>query len=112
MVGKTLDSFGSIGPYFVSADGVDTILYLELGWGARGHTVRFATPDGLPGRADERMLTGRGLGIWKALLRADANALQAYAEMVASPEFTQPGRHSESQVADFDGLILPGGHAP
>lgn len=79
---------------------------------ARGHAVRFATPDGLPGRADERMLTGRGLGIWKALLRADANALQAYAEMVASPEFTQPGRHSESQVADFDGLILPGGHAP
>ncbi len=79
---------------------------------ARGHAVRFATPDGLPGWADERMLTGRGLGIWKPLLRADANALQAYAEMVASPEFMHPGRHSESQVADFDGLILPGGHAP
>jgi protease I len=79
---------------------------------ARGHAVRFATPEGLAGQADERMLSGRGLGVWKALLRADANARQAYAEMVASPRFMQPGRHCDVRVADFDGLILPGGHAP
>ena len=79
---------------------------------ALGHTVQFATPDGRPGQADERMVIGHGLGIWKAVLRADANARQAYAEMVASPAFMQPRRYSDLRVGDFDGLILPGGHAP
>jgi protease I len=79
---------------------------------ALGHTMQFATPDGRPGQADERMVTGQGLGIWKAALRADANARQAYAEMVASREFMRPGCYSDFRVGDFDGLILPGGHAP
>jgi protease I len=79
---------------------------------AFGHNVTFATPDGRPGRADPRMITGRGLGIWKSVLRAHASARQAYAEMAASPEFNQPQRHADLRPDDFDGLILPGGHAP
>lgn len=79
---------------------------------AFGHRVQFATPDGQPGQADERMLSGRGLGIWKAILRADARARQAHAEMVTSPGFIRPRRHADLRVDDFDGLILPGGHAP
>ena len=79
---------------------------------AAGHTVQFATPDGRPGQADARMLTGQGLGLWKGVLRADANGRQAYAEMATSPEFMQPGRHADLRASDLDALILPGGHAP
>jgi protease I len=32
--------------------------------------VAFTTPDGMQGKADERMLTGKGLGIWKPILQA------------------------------------------
>lgn len=79
---------------------------------ARGHTVRFATPDGLPGQADERMLTGNGLGIAKSALIADINGRRAYGEMVASRAFQQPQRYANLRSQDFDALVLPGGHAP
>ncbi|EMO26929.1 hypothetical protein LEP1GSC170_2922 [Leptospira interrogans serovar Bataviae str. HAI135] len=35
-----------------------------------GYEVFFATPNGKPGSADFRMLTGKGLGIWKPILIA------------------------------------------
>lgn len=78
---------------------------------ALGHTVKFATPDGLPGAADERMLTGRGLSILAPLLMADANGRGAYAEMLRNAAFMKPGRHTDQRIEDFDGLLLPGGHA-
>lgn len=77
-----------------------------------GHSVSFATPDGLRGEADERMLDGRGLGVLKSMLMADANGRRAYADMAASPGFARPLRHAELGPDDFDGLMLPGGHAP
>jgi protease I len=79
---------------------------------ALGHTVHFATPDGQPGQADERMITGRGLGVLKSMLMADANGRRAYAEMAASSAFLRPRRHADLSAEDFDGLVLPGGHAP
>jgi protease I len=77
-----------------------------------GHRVSFATPEGAPARADERMLSGRGLGPWRLLLRADGNGCAAYADMAASAEFRAPMRHADARVEGFDGLVLPGGHAP
>ena len=77
-----------------------------------GHTVQFATPAGLPGQADERMLTGSGLGIFKPVLIADANGRSAYAEMAASEAFARPLRYAELTAEAFDALLLPGGHAP
>jgi len=77
-----------------------------------GHTVQFATPEGRPGQADERMLEGRGLGPLKPLLIADANGRAAYAEMAASPAFQHPLRYADLDPGAFDGLLLPGGHAP
>ncbi len=76
-----------------------------------GHRVRFATPDGRRGEADERMLSGRGLGLLKSMLMADRRGRRAYAEMATSPEFEKPLRHDAIGTADFDGLLLPGGHA-
>jgi len=77
-----------------------------------GHTVLFATPDGRPGQADERMLTGRGLGVLKTALMAHSNGRRAYSEMAISAAFQRPRRHADLGSADFDALMLPGGHAP
>jgi len=79
---------------------------------ARGFAVVFATPDGNPGRADARILTGRGLGVLAPVLKADAKGRQAYAEMPASPEFLHPVTYTQARIADVQGLLLPGGHAP
>lgn len=79
---------------------------------AGGHSVVFATPDGKAGEADLRMVTGRGLGPWSALLRADTNGREAYTAMVQSPEFRQPRRWDELQPGDGAALLLAGGHAP
>lgn len=79
---------------------------------ASGHRIVFATPDGKPGAADARILTGQGFGPLGRMLMADANGRQAYAEMAKSPEFLQPIRWAEARISDFQGLLLPGGHAP
>ncbi len=79
---------------------------------ARGHTLRFATPDGQPAQADPRMLDGNGLGIWRAVLRADTTARDAHAAMVQSEAFRQPIRYADIDDGTVDALLLPGGHAP
>lgn len=77
-----------------------------------GVPLRFATPAGAPARADPRMLTGEGLGPFARLLRARADAVDAYRAMESSAEFAHPSPYESLHAADFDGLILPGGHAP
>ena len=79
---------------------------------AKGHRVVFATPDGKPGKADAKMVTGRGLGLLASILRADANGKKAYAQMAASAEFLQPHSYGKIAIESFDALILSGGHAP
>jgi putative intracellular protease/amidase len=88
----------------------------------KGHNVVFATPDGQPAAADAIMVTGQGLDPWGwipglrklvvfgRMLRANGHARKAYAAMSTSPEFAGPLRWSDAVAADFDGLILPGGH--
>lgn len=79
---------------------------------AAGHRVCFATPDGRPGRADDRMVDGTGLGPLAPLLRADANGRAAYAALRESAEFSAPLRWDALAATTYDGLLLPGGHAP
>jgi len=78
----------------------------------RGHTVLFATPEGLPARCDERMLEGTGLGILAPMLRADVHGRLAYEAMAQCPEFRAPLRWEDIKVAQIDAVLLPGGHAP
>lgn len=78
----------------------------------RGHKVYFATPDGSMAEADSRMTLGTGLGLWKPLLRADANGRAAYCAMIQDPAFKQPWDYQRATSETIDGLILPGGHAP
>jgi protease I len=81
-----------------------------------GHRCRFATPDGRPARADERMLTGAGLGLLAPLLRAQAGAIADHDRMTQSAEYRSPLAYDELaaalDAASFDALLLPGGHAP
>src|SRR6201996_5957770 len=87
-----------------------------------GHSVCFATPDGKPAAADDIMLTGQGLDPWGAfpllrkvplvglLLRANRDARRAYAQMIADPNYAAPLRWEAVSLAEFDALLLPGGH--
>jgi protease I len=73
--------------------------------------ITFATPDSKRATADKRMLTGEGLGIWKSLLMADKNALNAHSQMIMSAEFNSPILWDKISSDNFDGIVLAGGHA-
>jgi putative intracellular protease/amidase len=89
---------------------------------SQGIQVVFATPDGAPAQCDPRMVSGEGLDFWgfvpglkkiKLLglsLRANRSARQAYQALESAPEFHTPRPYSTLTPADFDGLLLPGGH--
>jgi protease I len=78
----------------------------------RGHRIVLATPDGRPGQADTKMVTGKGLGIFAPFMKTDANGRAAYDEMAQSAEFQRPISYGEIRADNFDALLLPGGHAP
>jgi putative intracellular protease/amidase len=89
---------------------------------AAAHRLAFATPDGLPAAADPRMLSGEGLDLWgfvplvrrlKALgllLRANQDARRAHDAMLRDAAFAAPARYEDLRIADYDALVLPGGH--
>lgn len=74
-----------------------------------GHDVVFATePGGGAPQADPRLLDGVLFG----KLGADAEPKRFYRELTQTDRFRDPVAWSSLKVSDFDGLILPGGHAP
>jgi putative intracellular protease/amidase len=89
---------------------------------AAGHDASFATPSGTPGQADPSMITGVGLDVWGRVpivkqfplvglvLRANADARAAYALMERDPRYNAPLRYDDLRAADFDAIVLPGGH--
>jgi protease I len=77
-----------------------------------GIAITIATPDGKKGACDPKMLTGKGLKFLAPLLMADHYGVTAYEEMSRSPEFSNPLQWAEIRPDEFDGLLLPGGHAP
>jgi putative intracellular protease/amidase len=74
-----------------------------------GHEVVFATEKaGTIPAADPRLLTGVLFG----RLGAAPEARKRYYELVRAPEFGATAGWADLDPAGFDGLILPGGHAP
>jgi putative intracellular protease/amidase len=74
-----------------------------------GHGVRFATEHGgTAPAADQRLLDGVIFG----QLGAAAEPRAFYAEMQSDDEFRAPLAWADVKPDEFDGLILPGGHAP
>jgi putative intracellular protease/amidase len=74
-----------------------------------GHQVVFATEQaGTVPAADPRLLNGVLFG----QLGAAAEAKGYYAELIGAPEFAATRAWAVLDVTAFDGLLLPGGHAP
>src|SRR5436309_5412635 len=75
----------------------------------RGHEVVFATEHGRNRPAcDQRLLDGVIFG----KLGAEPEPIEAYRRLTEAPEFRVPIAWAEIEPAAFDGLMLPGGHAP
>ena len=75
----------------------------------RGHRVVFATERGdVKPECDPRLLSGVLFG----QLGAEEEPKRFYAEMIESEEIARPLSWSTIDVAAFDALLLPGGHAP
>ena len=87
-----------------------------------GHSVAFATESSAPAIADDIMVTGRGLDFWSDIpvlgritvvgrfLRANADARNAYAQMLQSAEYQQPVAWADATLDNTEALLLPGGH--
>jgi putative intracellular protease/amidase len=72
-----------------------------------GHEVVFATQRGARPAGDPKLLDGVIFG----KLGADDEPKAFYRQMLDDPAFGAPLVWSELDVRDFDGLVLPGGHA-
>ncbi|WP_347906069.1 DJ-1/PfpI family protein [Pseudomonas purpurea] len=75
-----------------------------------GIDLRFATPEGLPAYADSRLVS-IGFGLLNPLLMTRKADLERYAAMTEDPAFQAPLAYSEVNPEEFDGLLIPGGHA-
>jgi putative intracellular protease/amidase len=75
-----------------------------------GFKVSFATPAGTKALPDSRMLTGKGLGVCKSMLRARQDAVSACSEMQSDLLYCEPLKYHEVCEDNFDGVLLPGGH--
>jgi len=74
-----------------------------------GHSIVFATQNGdVTPRCDPRLLSGVIFG----KLGAFPEPRAFYGQLTAAPEFRSPVSWRELDPASYDGLILPGGHAP
>jgi len=82
-----------------------------------GHEVFFATGDGTPARCDQSTLNGTDLngigltGMLKTLAAKPENA-DIYRQMEADDNFQNPLAWADVKADGYDGLVLPGGHAP
>lgn len=72
-----------------------------------GHRVQFATEHGAQASCDPLLLRGVLFG----QLGASAEAKAYYARMQHSREYSAPFRWQDLDIAQFDALLLPGGHA-
>jgi putative intracellular protease/amidase len=74
----------------------------------RGHEIVFATQGGggMP-ECDPKLLDGVLFG----KLGAEPEPILFYRQMIEDPAFRDPVSWRDVEPADFDGLLLPGGHA-
>ncbi len=72
--------------------------------------ITFVTPHGEKAVLDPLMLSGARLGIWRGLLKARKDTVEAAEVMCRSTEFSSPANYNAVRAEDFDALLLPGGH--
>lgn len=76
----------------------------------QGHQIVVATPDGQSAEVDPRVFTGKDLGLFKNLLKADDLGCAAFQRFSESNEFNHPLRYEEIVPFEYDAVLLPGGH--
>lgn len=76
----------------------------------KNFNIVFATPKGKKASADKLMLSGEKLGIWKFVLMARKDAVDAYFEMEKCESFCNPLKYTDVEEKNFDAILLPGGH--
>lgn len=76
-----------------------------------GFDVGFATPEGAPAFADERLVE-RGFGPLSPVLMTRQPDLERYHRMTSDPAFRSPLRYDDADSAEVHGVLVPGGHAP
>ncbi|MCF6294221.1 MAG: type 1 glutamine amidotransferase domain-containing protein [Flavobacteriaceae bacterium] len=72
--------------------------------------IVFITPNGEKAAADKLMVSGEKLGVFKSVLKARQDAVNAYLEMEQSKSFCNPQKYDAVSEKDFDAILLPGGH--
>lgn len=72
-----------------------------------GYIISFATEHGAVAQGDPLLLTGVIFG----QLGAKPEPIKFYKEMIESDSFQSPLRWENLNMDEYDGLILPGGHA-
>jgi putative intracellular protease/amidase len=77
---------------------------------AAGIEARFATPTGAPAYADARLVS-LGFGLLDKFFMTRKPDLATYAAMTQSPAFRAPMAYADVKPDDFEGLLVPGGHA-
>ena len=70
----------------------------------------FITPKGFKAKTDIKMLTGKKLWIWKPLLQARKDAVDAYNELEKDYSFCNPLKYTDVEQAKYDPILLTGGH--
>lgn len=75
-----------------------------------GIPVRFATPEGEAAHADPRLVE-KGFSLLNPLLMTREDDLVLYHAMTRDAAFLQPLRYADVEPGEFDGLLVPGGHA-
>ena len=88
-----------------------------------GFQVTFATENGKRGHCDPLMISGEGLDPWGWIpvlkkvrliglfLRGNKAARTAYQQLENDTAFLKPVRFDALKASDYDGMVLPGGHA-
>lgn len=75
-----------------------------------GIPVRFATPEGRPAHADVRLVQS-GFKLLNPLLMTRTQDLALYAAMTRDAAFLAPQSYADVKPEEFEGLLVPGGHA-
>jgi protease I len=75
-----------------------------------GLEMVFTTPTGIKASPDIRMLKGHNLRIWKSILQARQDAVDACIEMQSCQPFCNPLKYDDVKEEHFNALLLPGGH--
>ena len=81
-------------------------------WQRAGHEVCFAAESRTPPTCDGITLTGEGLPWYASGLAARSETRRHYAQLREQAAFREPLAWGDVDVAAFDAIHFPGGHAP